>query len=177
MAKTSNSAATPYATPNDMLARMDLRLVGDLVRDDGTQATASDLQTDVNLATALAGASGQVESACLAGEFYSVADLQALTGASLAMLKDIVCWLAYGRLRRRRGVSEASDDPAYAEAKKLIDDLHDGKRIFAFAETEAAGLPKVSRMTQSDWQQGLPSLLTNNERVWGVRSNRLPGLG
>ena len=44
---------TSYANGTDFLARYDARLIGDLVRDDGTRENPATLPTNTNLLTAL----------------------------------------------------------------------------------------------------------------------------
>lgn len=173
MSKTSNSASTPYATPADYVNRIDWTITGDLVRTDGGQSTIEELQSDPRLAAALADASGLLESACLAGQFYTVADLQSLTGNSLSFLKRIVCGLAINYVRQLRGIAEESDAPQYKEAKAFLEQLRSGERIFAFAETEAAGLPTTQALNPAVNQ---PSLVTLNNRMFPQSGRCYPGL-
>lgn len=175
--KTSASGSEPYASPADYLARVDVGLTGDLVRDDGTRASPAQLLTDPNLAAALADASGMVEAEALASGRYTAADLQALAGNSEALLKRIVCGLAVQCLRWRRGIAESSEYPLYAEALKWLEALHEGRAIFAFSETINAGLPVTERMQPFDYLYNLPTLVTNNSRYWGLRANRRGGPG
>ena len=72
--------------------------------DDGTQATLTQMETNARLAAALMAASGQVESALLASKRYSVADLEALNGASVQYLKQLVADLAFYKLLTARAV-------------------------------------------------------------------------
>lgn len=173
--KTSISADQPYATPGDYLARVDVRLTGDLARDDGSQATPTELLAEPRLAAALAGASGSLEAAVLVSGRYNVEDLQAATGNSLALLKDIVCGLAVQRMRWARGIMEESTYPLYKQALLWLEALHEGKAILAFSEVVAAGLPSTYQMQTTDFFYGTPSLLTNNARSWGIRKDRQGG--
>lgn len=172
MAKTPTSGASAYATPADFLARTDAGLLGDFVRDDGAQDSATQLLADTNLATALVDASGLVEAYCEAGGRYTVDDLQALTGNGLGLLKRIVCGLAIQFLRNRRGAIEPGQYPQYDFALRMLELLSEGAAIFPFAETAAAGLPDTEVMEPSDYWQGLPTLMTNRTRAWGFRQNR-----
>jgi len=169
--KTCISSPTPYASPADYLARVDVRLTGDLARDDGTEASPAELLTDPNLAAALADASGIVEACVLTSQRYSVADLGVLTGNSLAFLKRIICGLAVQCMRWRRGYMEESSYPLYKEAARWLDELHDGREIFAFAETARAGLPDWQAVTPSDLWRYRPTSVTSNPN-WGIRPNR-----
>jgi hypothetical protein len=172
MPKTPIGGFSSYASPADFLARVDVSVPGLLCRDDDSQASATELLTDPNLATALQDASGIVESTILQAEMYTVADLQALPvgSNSLNLLKRIICGLALGFLRQRRGIMEQVDYPIYTQAVAYLDALQEGTKIFAFAETADAGVVDVSSMTDIDWYS-LP-LTTNQGRYWGTRSNR-----
>lgn len=143
MPLTPNSGLVPYCTPAQYIAREDVRQTGDLVRDDGTQATPSELLTDPNLFVALQDASGEVEAACFVGNRYTAADLQALAaqgGNSGAFLARIVSGLAYGLVHDRRGMVVTVNPQSVPNARAQLDSLRSGAAIFAFAESEAAGL-------------------------------------
>lgn len=172
MPKTCISSDTPYASAADFEQIIDVNLLGDLVNDDGTEATLTQLASSGALDMALARASGLVEAFALAGQMYTAADLQALTGNAQALLKGIVCGLAIQYLRGRRGAMEPGRYPQYDEAMKFLEMLASGTTIFAFAETAAAGLPDTEVMEPQDYTQGLPTLLTNQTRQWGMRQNR-----
>lgn len=178
MAKTPVSGMAPYAAPADYLLAVDVRHSGDLARDDGTQATPAELLTDPRLAFALARASGMVEAAVMVSGRYTVADLQALAGNSLALLKHITCGLTVQVMRQVRAMNEESDLPIYKDAVALLAALHEGKNIFAFSETVEAGLP-ATRQLQPDWYfRRLPTLTSNWTRSFGLRANRRgPGAG
>jgi hypothetical protein len=171
--KTFNGALTPYATPAVFLEMADVRLLGDLVRDDGTEATPTQLLTDPNLAIALSRASGLIESAALQGERYTIDDLQSFPDGSnaQALLQGMVCGLAIQYVRRRRGYEEP-DYAMYKDSREQLELLRDGHYIFPFVEVEEAGLVQTMRMFPSSFYQGMPTLLTNNYRSWGFRANR-----
>jgi hypothetical protein len=177
MAKTCNSAANPYATPADFILFIDVNVPGLLSRDDGGQNSATQLQTDPYLAAALAVASGEVEAAMMVSKRYSTDDLQALTGNALWLLKSLVCGLAIQHMRWRRAQLEQALMPIADHALKTLQALHDGKEIFAFEETEQAGLPSIFQMMPADFFVNLPTLLTNQTRYWGYRANRGRQLG
>lgn len=177
----SNSSSVPYASPADFISRVDVAIPGLLTRDDQSVASAEELLTDPVLNDALLDASGVLESVCLMAERYSPDDLKALTGGSLGLLKRIVCGLAIQFLRERRGIMEPVQYPMAQQALKWLDALMEGSAIFSFLETEKAGLPLTVRMQAFDFYQGLPTLITNNPRYWGIRQNRrgfnMPGYG
>jgi hypothetical protein len=176
MAKTSNSSLTPYATPADMLLRFDANFIGELVRDDAGQSTPTQLLTDPVLINLLTRASGKAESIFCRAERYSPVDLQALTGNSVELLKDIVCVLAIEYARFRRGQKETGKYPLYDEVLSTLQDFADGNDIFPFIEVEAAGLPGTSVMQPADFFNDLPTLLTEQSRAWGIRQH-YKGLG
>lgn len=133
-----------YADHSDMIARYDSRRLGQLVKDDGSQATEAELDGDEKLTAILSDASGKVNAAVMRGGRYSAADLAALDGDNLALLKRLVCDLAYGMLVQRRGFSSEevrSQVPGYRDAEQALTDLADGVRIFATEDAIRAGKP------------------------------------
>ena len=135
---TPNSSATSYAQPSDLIIAYDANQVGDLVNDDKTRATASQITTVTSspgpYQTTLAKlkwASGQVEAACLVAGRYQPSDLAALTGMLLALLIDLVCDLAYWKLTIRRYPGTKLTDQAKG-ALDLLSDLRFGQRIFGW---------------------------------------------
>lgn len=146
-------ATTSYATPAQLLAHTDIRAIADCLQDlgarvGGTVPNPVTVQNDPNLQDALNKASGDVESACLVGNKYTVADLQALTGNSLAHLQAIVCDLATFRLLQRRFPAIAITEQ-YRNAQEKLERLRMGERIFALAGQAAAGLPQNKFITQA----------------------------
>jgi len=148
----------PYATPDDMIARFDVRTLGDHAADGDTRVSAADLVTNAKMIAMLADASGQVNAACLQGERYSVEDLGGLTGDSAAFLVRLTCDIAFGHLWRRRPYTD--DNEARAEAIRQADDhltrLRDGEWVFDVAENKEAGRAKVIGVRRSvvsrDWK-------------------------
>jgi hypothetical protein len=173
MPQTSISGLNPYATPNDMIARFDVRLQGWLVRDDNGQSTSIDLQTDPNLRSALATASGIVEMACVAGQRYTPQDLAALTGNGAEFLKDMVCSIAADRLYHRR-FPDAAALPEAQEAQQWLKALGSGMGILPFAEAAAAGIAYDSFYTQEEIDR--LNLITRNTRSWGIRAPYVLGI-
>lgn len=171
---TPNSSAIPYLTVNDFLARCDSRDVGQLVRDDNTQATVTELQTDPNLAAAISYACGELESACLSSQKYAVADLQALNGQSLQYMKGILSAIIIYELYARRNGPQPSDFvmDKYTKAMTALDQMRSGVAIFAFAEVESAGNPITEFMNPGDWLQ-LNLYSWRNTRQFGIRNTYL----
>jgi hypothetical protein len=172
--KTASGSEIPYATPRDVRLRYDVRPVGDLVRDDDTQATADATDTDAVLMEILKDASGRVEAAVLVGNRYSSADLDSIAAGrtnSGALLRRIVCDLAAEELRRRRMIVVDEPLPGYKEALEYLDQLRGGSAIFTFAESGDAGLVASSPYDDSDLDR--LNLVSSRTRFFGVRQNRL----
>lgn len=133
-----------YAVPSDFLARYDNNRLGQLVRDDGTAASSTDLLTDPNLQAMLDDASGMIDAACLAGGKYFPADLTGLTGTGKALLLRLNCDLAYGLLVLRRGFTEEEASrlaPGFKLALQLLDKLREGSIVFNVTAAIKAGEP------------------------------------
>lgn len=143
-----------YATPADFLKRFDARVFGDIVKDDGVQATAVELLTDENLQASLDDASGDIESACLVGERYMPDDLAALTGNSLNHLKRICCDIAAAYLLRRRPSNDPDRDTERMEqAEKHLMRLRSGETVFYRGDdVDQAGVPDVTGPSTVDLQ-------------------------
>lgn len=135
------------------------------------------LSTNQNFLVALKSASGELESACLRSQIYAVSDLQSLNGVSLEYMKDIVSRIAMMKIYKRRNGPNPSETTVeeYNSAMKSLEELAGGTRIFAFNETEAAGLPANYYM--SPWNQIQNRMVSATwQRSFGVRQNiRFPG--
>lgn len=138
-----------YALPEDFLKRYDARIFGDIVRDDGEQATAAELLSDANLQAALDDASGDIEGACLVGERYTPTQLAALTGNSQSLLIRICCDIAVAFLLRRRPSSDPDQDIRQLElAETHLVRLRRGEQVFFQGdEVDAAGVPDTTGPT------------------------------
>lgn len=147
-----------YATATDMISRFDVRNVGDIVSDDGTRATPTELETDPKLTAALDSAAGHINAACLQGERYTVSDLAGLDGDSKAYLVDINCTVAWAALWRRKSYTEDSQtrSEAIQRADEELTRLRSGEWVFDVAEAKAAGRADVTTITRNeinnDWE-------------------------
>lgn len=170
MAQTPNSSATSYCSAALAAAYVDVRRIGQLCDDTGTALTATQLLTDTTWAELLKAASGEVESACVAGERYSPTDLAALTGVSAALLRRMVAlrasWLA--TLRR---LPEADMTGVQKWADEQLEALRNGSRVFAFEEAEDAGHQSLVQREAGD-EQDLNRTVTRAGRFFGDRTNR-----
>lgn len=137
-----------YAAPSDLYSRYDTRILADLVNDDDTRLGSNTsvslmqaaLATNQVILNMLADATGLVNSACLVGERYSVANLQALTDVDQQYLIRVVCDLAFGMLAIRRGVFQPDRYPQYLEANETLVRLRQGEAIFNVGGEGAAGV-------------------------------------
>lgn len=147
-------AATLYATTAEFLLRYDARVIGDLVNDTDSQVDPSSLATDPVLLQMLADASGDIESALLVGERYSLNNLQpyhattnpaGLSDTSLALLSRMTCDIAYAMLLRRRGEINPDKHSGILDlAEKYLKDLRSGSAVFGLSPQEQAGHVKFS---------------------------------
>lgn len=153
-----------YATPANMKSRYDSRRLGDLVKDDGTRASESALDTDPVLAELLEDASAIIDSHVLRGDRYLQADLDALAGKDLKLLVRLTCDLAYGLLVQRRGYTAsetASLAPAFASAMTYLDRLAGGELIFDVERVRQAGLPQRAVIDKN------LQLISSTRRLYG----------
>lgn len=138
-----------FATPADLKTRYDERLLGQLVRDDGTKASSTALDTDTILQAALDDAAGDIVSACIVGQRYSEDDLNSLAGYSLDHLKRINCDVAMRYLADRRVHAKANEaiERIMERGEKYIKRLQDGETLFNLTAQVAAAVPKVAGPT------------------------------
>lgn len=168
---TPNSSSNAYLTAADFLARKDLRSVAQFCSDDPNNPVPDgSVATNPNLLAALNAASGMLESAVLTSERYSVSDLQSLSGVSSEYMKSLLADIGmYLIMTRRPGPSPPETVvTSYEMALQALDALSRGERIFAFSETEQAGLPDTYQMTMSDQYR---------DNMWSVRNRRWLGNG
>ncbi len=167
---TPASGSAPYCTPAEFFAYIDVRLLGDLVRDDGARLNVAGLSIDAIVATHLTAASGELESACVKGGRYAPADLKNLAGNGHALLARLVAQLAFGSILARRGYPAETPAPV-KDARDLLALLGAGEAVLPFVETEAAGNP-VSRFrtAQEILRAGLASNSYQGFRFMGPPS-------
>ena len=156
-----------YASGSDMVARYDVRRMGQWLSDSGVPVEDGDVPSNTKLAALLNDASELVNSAAFVGKRYSRANLTSLSSDDGGpLLKRIVCDLAYGMLAMRRGYSikELTDlAPGWEWAQEMLEQLRLGERIFDFTAAADAGLVEVVSVTD---QSG--SLLSKNTRLFGI---------
>ncbi len=141
------SDLSAYATSADLIARYDVRDICQWVSDTAAPVSQGSLSSNSVLTALFADASGMVEAALLAVDRYSALDLQNLItagGNSANFLKRLVCDLVAGMLIERRPYLDRDIPPAYLRALEWLEELRNGKRIFAFQEVADAGNAKVT---------------------------------
>ena len=163
-----------YASPDDLKKRYDVRTLGDLAGDIGVRVQPSDFADNAILLAALEDASGEVDSCLLQGRRYTAAQLAALTGNSLAMLKRITCEIAYGLLWERR--SYVDDDRRMAamdRARQTLNRLRKGEIVFDIDDVKDAGLPSIEGPSRVEIQR--LNLTVDEARRGYYPRRRLPG--
>jgi hypothetical protein len=166
------SSSTPYCTPTILLQYYDARQIGDLLLDTtpGQRASSQAISAgDPRVENALAWASGEIEAACLVAGKYAVADLQALTGMSLANLQGLCATLAFWKLVcRRYPKAEMPDDVKWAFEK--LERLRSGERIFGLQDQIDAGTEVIEQETLPDiFERNLTT--TQASRFFGQRAD------
>ncbi len=144
---------TAFADGDDMIARYDARTLGDLCSDDGTRVAPASIPANTKVTTALSGATGEILAAVRRAGRYSVADLEGLTGESLAYLKDITCAFAWWRLWRRRAYTKTDEGmrkSAYEDYREKLEQLRGGDEVFEVDDVVSAGKPKVETVTRAE---------------------------
>lgn len=128
-----------YATNSDFLVRYDARLVGDLVRDDGSREYQGDLSSDTTLTAMLSDASAEIDANLFVGDRYTPAELTALSDTSLSYLKRLNCDIALILLKRRRGRFDEKNDGALDKSNQArLEALRKGEvYLMQQMETEA----------------------------------------
>lgn len=180
MSLTINSAASPFCSPVQFTTLYDWRPFAQLVVDnDVPPADTASFQASLVLMACLQVAGGKIESAATMGKRYDPADLANLvsgtpTNSGWTLIK-INAGLAAGEMYDRRFQAIPDDIKTRVdEAQAWLAELADGTQIFAFAETQAAGLLQERRETAVDVaNRNMPSYQAN--RLFGRRNNVSPG--
>lgn len=129
--------ADMYATISDFSLRFDVRVLGDLVKDDNTQAGS--LTGNSILEAMLKDATAHVKAAAQSRGIYSEAQLDALAVALDPLLIRLVCDIAMGLLyaRRGKGMPDGHQDRVDA-ADAMLDQLRKGQAVFGDTEALSA---------------------------------------
>jgi len=166
---------TAFATADELVDRFDERTIRDLLSDTDEPAAQVPLSDNTRLAAIMDSASGMVLSAALAGNNYTEAELNALTGIAKAWITDLTCQLVFARLARRR---PGRFDAAYLEsleepARQWLDDLRHGKRILPVANHLEASTMTVDGPTAVDYDR-LNLITSRTRHFFPNTAQRLP---
>lgn len=131
----------PVATAADLLLAHDRRAIGDLVRDDSSQATYDETLVDQVVEAALNYAHAMVLSKLQVAGRYSEADLHAVEARSALIWVEVE--LAYGYIKSRRCGGDQTDGEK--RAMSFLDDLAAGKAVLPTA-APVAGRKSVAWM-------------------------------
>ena len=170
---------TTYATGNDLIARYDADLIGDLANDDRVTIDRSSGSHDIafhpNVVEALDDASGEINAALMVGGRYSIEQLAELSDQSKKHLVRITCAIAMCGLfdRRPEAASEKYRERVYDRAKELLKSLKSGDNIFGLPEEIEAGLIDVGGPDVID-NENRNDLTSRMERYFPHAGSRLP---
>ena len=173
-----------YAQISDLTTRYDTRRLGDLISDNDTRQSPTGSPI---LNALLLDASGLIDAACQRGQRYTPTDLLNISNGadpldptldmtgSQALLRRLVCDLAYGMLVGRRGFSGVDTDSQaarYKEAVATLELLKTGEWVFVTAGSLAAGLPQTGVVISQ--QINLISGIRRTFGDLGVGTNNFP---
>lgn len=167
-----------YASAADLIARKDVRTLGDLASDSGVRVIEGSLSGNAKITAVLEDASGLIEAGLLQGERYSVADLAALTGNSQSYLKRLTCDIAFWLLWDRKPSYRPDDHSrasAFEECHKALELLRKGQHIFDVDAVKDAGLPDVQTPTLQQYQNR--NLMVERLRGPYFPGRRIPTIG
>lgn len=158
-----------YADPDQMMARIDSRIIGQLLSDDGSQVSEAAAREHPILLEALEDASGQIRSAALVGHKYTEANLETLARNRDAFLMRLTCDLALGFLYNRR--QSATEIPMNViRAEEWLAALRFGERILNVEENKTAGNPTNGYIT--DAVRSNLNLVSDRNRFFPTRTSR-----
>lgn len=160
MPQTPLTGSAPYASPEDLAMFKDYRQTDQLSADGGQSWYEA-------VVAMLAAASGRVEEYVLTGGRYSPADLAALTGNAAARLKELVCELAFFRLKNRRWPTVG--DKGLADVLESLERLAQGVTIFGTVEAVAASKPTTAPFNAACGEE---NVVRRAERMFGRRKER-----
>lgn len=158
-----------YANPDQMLARYDSRILGQLLQDDGTIVSEADQADHPLLIEALEDASGQIRSAAMVGKKYTAANLEDLARSRDPFLVRMTCGLALGFLYARR---QSTDNPPdeVLRYEEWLATLRFGERIFPIEENKDAG--NVTHGYITDVTRSNLQLVGDENRYFPARRSR-----
>jgi hypothetical protein len=155
MAQTLASSTALLCPVDEFLKRVDRAAVAKLASDDaqGKPVILTALPTDPNVIAALRDAGGWFETAVSRGRRYELADIAVVLASDTnarGILYRIVADLGWFFLFQRRPNKDVPAPPSLEYSLKLMDELGDGKKVFPFLESEAAGVMQVVETNVDD---------------------------
>jgi phage gp36-like protein len=166
-----------YANGNDLIARFDARIVGDLLADDDTRVAAGSIPANANALAALDDASSMINSACQVGQRYTQAQLAALSGTDAKLLVRLACDLAFIYLCQRRGIKPAMYEETFERSTDMLEKLRNGEAIFAVPANIEAGTPTDIFPSQAVYQTVNLLRDATNNNFFPVRRKQQPASG
>lgn len=162
-----------YADFQDLIARYDANEVSELASD--VSSPEGDLENSARITAALDDASGRIESSALVGGFYTVADLESLTGNSQSFLKRITCDLAYAFLLQARPgkYSDETRKQIFEQSESWLKMLREGANIFNISRTVSASIPSVDGPTAVEHQR-LNVITERTRNFYPAHATRIP---
>jgi len=161
-----------YADADDLVSFFDERIIADLISDSGSPDES--WRDNPKMTTLLNAASGRIDGACTVANHYLVADLAALTGNSLALLKDLTCTLAMAMLiRRRQGRYGEEYKEKIEEAETYLDRLRKGERVFGVSANQEAGEIDIQGPTTATYTK-LNLIADRTLHYYPTRARRMP---
>lgn len=128
-----------YATADDMVIHCDSRNLCELVSDNDEAVDVGTLSDNAVLAAFMEAAEGEINADILTGNRYSIDELEAMTGSGSAMLKQMVCHMAFIRLMRRRGKWDEETAKWEESLTARRNDLRKGLAVFPLRKSLEAG--------------------------------------
>lgn len=120
-----------YVTPEDMLVFRDEQFIGELITDDRTSLTTSEILANDKLTSVLETAEGEVFAALLSGGRYTPTTLALINDSSKRFLVKVICIVAFADLLDRRPEVNLQAADAYRKmAGAYLDDLRKGRNLF-----------------------------------------------
>lgn len=156
-----------YATPEQLAARFDARVIAENTVDNDRTEISTDLSSNLVVLEALEDASAQIRSAALVANNYTEDELSTLAESQDAFLVRLCCTLAVGYILNRRSMGKEPLPPTIEQAEQWLAMLRLGERIFNVADNSAAGTMRSSVLTSS--QRTDLSLVADNYRFFPVR--------
>lgn len=174
MAKTLASSSTLLCPASEFLKRVDRNSVGQLASDTGVPIPDAQLEAHANVVAVLRDASGDVEAAALVGEKYTSADLALIAATDCnarGKLYRIVSDLAWVYLYERRPNKNEPEPPSLRRSLLWLDQLSQGRAVFALAETLDAGHLTHETTTAAEIEERRGAVV-QAARYFGRRADR-----